>query len=146
MWARPSGDVSTSPPRPMDVMLWCRSNLVAQARSLSDHLVRAMGSRILGHALVILLIAGCTAAPPVGAADRPPTGMAGPGYHKDGGVAGTTTWVEHDPKGVDGVLLFNASKGKPKGPELHQEYQHEMRGAISATTTWPDVDLFGRYR
>ena len=67
-------------------------------------------------------------------------------YHKDGGVAGTTTWVEHDPKGVDWVLLFNASKGKPEGPELHQEYQHEVRAAIAAITTWPDVDFFDRYR
>jgi hypothetical protein len=71
---------------------------------------------------------------------------AGVLYHKDGGVAGTTTWVEHDPKGVDWILLFNASKGKPEGPELHQEFQHEVRAAIAATTTWPDVDLFDRYR
>ena len=71
---------------------------------------------------------------------------AGVLYHKDGGVAGTMTWVEHDPKGIDWVLLFNASKGKPEGPELHQEYQQEIRAAIAATTTWPDLDLFDRYR
>ena len=86
----------------------------------------------------------------------PPGGVADPRsaditvrqllYHKDGGVMGTTTWVEHDPKGVDWVLLFNGSKGQPEGPELHQEFQHEIRVAIAATTTWPDIDLFDRYR
>ena len=67
-------------------------------------------------------------------------------YHKDGGVVGTTTWVEHDPLGVDWVLLINAGLGKPKGPQLHREFQREIRAAIRATTPWPDVDLFDRYR
>jgi CubicO group peptidase (beta-lactamase class C family) len=67
-------------------------------------------------------------------------------YHKDGGVLGTMTWVEHDPAGVDWVLLFNQSKGEPEGPEVHQEFQREIRAAIAATTAWPDVDLFDRFR
>ena len=71
---------------------------------------------------------------------------AGVLYHKDGGVLGTTTWIEHDPRGVDWVLLFNASKGKPEGPELHQEFRREILAAIEATSRWPDVDLFDRYR
>jgi CubicO group peptidase (beta-lactamase class C family) len=71
---------------------------------------------------------------------------AGAIYHKDGGVLGTTTWIEHDPRGVDWVLLFNASKGRPEGPELHQEFQREVRAAIRGTAAWPDVDFFDRYR
>jgi hypothetical protein len=71
---------------------------------------------------------------------------AGVLYHKDGGVDGTMTWVEHDPSGADWVLLFNASKGKPAGPDLHQEFQRSIRAAIAATTTWPDIDLFDRFR
>jgi hypothetical protein len=58
--------------------------------------------------------------------------------------AGEEADRSHDPR--DWVLLFNASKGKPEGPELHRDYQHEIRAAIAAITTWPDVDLFDRYR
>ena len=70
---------------------------------------------------------------------------AGVLYHKDGGVVGAMTWVEHDPAGVDWVLLFNQSKGKPEGPEVHQEFEREIRAAIAATAAWPDVDLFDRF-
>jgi CubicO group peptidase (beta-lactamase class C family) len=152
-------------------------------------MIRAMGSRALGHALALLLIAGCAAAPPVGAADRAPTtptGMAGPGLDRFDAVV-TGLIREFDIPGAGFALvyngrlvlargygwadveagqpvepttrfllasvsksitaaLFNASKGKPEGPELHQEYQHEIRAAIAAITTWPDVDLFDRYR
>lgn len=67
-------------------------------------------------------------------------------YLKDGGVLGTTTWVEHDPRGVDWVLLLNSSKGRPEGPDLHQEFQREIRAAIEATINWPAVDFFDLYR
>src|SRR5262249_26641473 len=67
------------------VMLWCRSNLVEQARRPIGHMIRAMGSRVIWHALLMLLIAGCAATSPVSAADRAaaaPTGMAGPGLER----------------------------------------------------------------
>jgi hypothetical protein len=66
--------------------------------------------------------------------------------HKDGGVLGTTTWIEHDPRGVDWVLFMNASRGKPEGPELHREFLREIHAAIAATAGWPELDLFDRYR
>ena len=87
-------------------MLWCRSNLVAQARSLIDHMVRAMGSRILRHPLVMLLIAGCAVAPPVGAADRPPTGMAGPGLERFDAVI-TGLIREFDIPGAGFALVYS---------------------------------------
>jgi len=48
-------------------------------------MIRAMGGRVIGHALLMLLIAGCAETAPVGAADlaaRAPTGMAGPGLER----------------------------------------------------------------
>jgi N-acyl-D-amino-acid deacylase len=71
---------------------------------------------------------------------------AGVLYHKDGGVLGTMTWIEHDPRGVDWALLFNESKGKPEGPDVHQEFLRGIRAAIAATAAWPDVDFFDQYR
>jgi N-acyl-D-amino-acid deacylase len=71
---------------------------------------------------------------------------AGALYHKDGLVTGATTWMEHDPRGVDWVLLFNANKGRPRGAELHRELQRRVREAIAATGHWPDIDLFDRFR
>jgi hypothetical protein len=71
---------------------------------------------------------------------------AGVLYHKDGGVLGTMTWIEHDPRGVDWVLLFNERKDKREGPDIHQEFQRAVRAAIAATTAWPDVDFFDQYR
>lgn len=71
---------------------------------------------------------------------------AGVLYHKDGGVLGTMTWIEHDPRGVDWALLLNESKGKPEGPDIHQEFLRGIRAAIAATAAWPDVDFFDQYR
>src|SRR5262245_32593854 len=48
-------------------------------------MIRAMGSRVIGHALLMLLIAGCPATSPVGAAERAGparTGGAGPGLER----------------------------------------------------------------
>ena len=67
-------------------------------------------------------------------------------YWKNGGVLGTTSWVEHRPKGIDWVLLLNGSLGKPRGPELRSAFLHAIRHAIDTTSTWPDVDLFQRYQ
>ena len=67
-------------------------------------------------------------------------------YHKGGGVLGTATYVEHNPRGVDWVLLFNASKGKPEGPEFHEEFRRNIHAAIESTARWPEGDLFDRYR
>src|SRR5262245_17212508 len=61
----------------------------ARARRPIDHMIRAMGGRVIGHALLMLLIAGCAATSPVVAADRAPaapTGMARPGIERCGAV------------------------------------------------------------
>src|SRR5213593_1047772 len=42
------------------------------------------------------------------------------------------------------VLLVNASKGKPEGPEFHHEFLEDIRHAIDGVTSWPDVDYFDR--
>lgn len=65
-------------------------------------------------------------------------------YSKDGGVLGTTTWIEHRPSGASWVLLINSSN-RADGPELHRAFVSEIRQALDATATWPDGDLFGDY-
>ena len=65
-------------------------------------------------------------------------------YEKDGGVLGTTTWVEHRPDGASWVLLINSSN-RSDGPELHRTFVREIRQAIDTTVRWPDGDLFGSY-
>ena len=100
-------------------------------------MVRAMGSRVVGHALVMLLIAGCAAAPSVGAADRAPTtptGMAGPGLERFDAII-TGLIREFDIPGADFALVDNGRLVLARG-----------YGWADATTTWPDVDLFDRYR
>jgi hypothetical protein len=71
---------------------------------------------------------------------------AGYNFWKNGGLPGTLTWIEHRPKGVDWILLLNATVGKEDGPELHQEYCDDIRNAINQTTAWPEVDLFQEFQ
>lgn len=68
-----------------------------------------------------------------------PEGML---YEKDGGVLGTTTWVEHRPNGASWVLLINSSN-RADGPALHRAFVGEIRQALDATASWPGGDLFG---
>ncbi|MEW6270229.1 MAG: serine hydrolase domain-containing protein [Thermodesulfobacteriota bacterium] len=65
-------------------------------------------------------------------------------YEKDGGVLGTTTWVEHRPNGAAWVLLINSSN-RADGPELHATFLREIRRAIDDTSVWPERDLFADY-
>jgi CubicO group peptidase (beta-lactamase class C family) len=65
-------------------------------------------------------------------------------YEKDGGVMGTTTWVEHRPDGAAWVLLINSSN-RADGPQLHATFLREIRRAIDATASWPPGDLFDSY-
>ena len=65
-------------------------------------------------------------------------------YEKDGGVMGTTTWVEHRPNGASWVLLINSSN-RADGPELHRTFLREIRQALDATTSWPAGDIFADY-
>lgn len=71
-------------------------------------------------------------------------GPEGVFYEKDGGVLGTTTWVEHRPNGAAWVLLINSSN-RADGPELHRVFLREIRRAIDETTVWPERDLFAAY-
>jgi N-acyl-D-amino-acid deacylase len=66
-------------------------------------------------------------------------------YHKDGGLEGFATWIEHRPNGVNWVVLFNASRAKPEGPEWHQAFTTAIRRAIDEISNWPAVDYFNSY-
>jgi N-acyl-D-amino-acid deacylase len=66
-------------------------------------------------------------------------------YHKGGGLPGTATHIEHRPNGVNWVVLFNASRAKPVGPQWHEEFLKELRTAIDELPSWPDVDYFQRF-
>ena len=66
---------------------------------------------------------------------------AGPRYGKNGGVAGISTFVEHDPGGVDWVLLFNGS-GPKKGPDALAQAIPQIRQAVHDAQQWPKRDLF----
>ncbi len=65
-------------------------------------------------------------------------------YSKNGGVAGISTYVEHDPIGVDWVLLMNGSSEK-KGPKALGHVIPEIRRAILNVEHWPERDLFELY-
>ena len=65
-------------------------------------------------------------------------------YSKNGGVAGISTYAEHDPIGVDWVLLMNGSTTRT-GPKALGHATAEIRRAIHAVEHWPDRDLFDRY-
>ncbi len=69
---------------------------------------------------------------------------AGVRYGKNGGVPGISTYVEHDPIGVDWVLLMNGSTSK-KGPKALGHAIPEIRRAIQQIEHWPDRDLFERF-
>jgi N-acyl-D-amino-acid deacylase len=71
---------------------------------------------------------------------------AGVRYGKNGGVAGIGTYVEHDPIGVDWVLLLNGSpKKKKKGPKPLGHAIAEIGRAIHQVEHWPDRDLFEQF-
>jgi N-acyl-D-amino-acid deacylase len=64
-------------------------------------------------------------------------------YHKNGGIPGIATYMEHLPGGVDWCILFNASSG---GSEDKAEgWRPPIIMAVAATTKWPAIDLFSKY-
>ncbi|HTU27534.1 MAG TPA: serine hydrolase domain-containing protein [Pirellulales bacterium] len=66
-------------------------------------------------------------------------------YGKNGGVDGISTYVEHDPVGVDWVLLLNARTPKEKkGPTALDHAIKGIRQAIHNVERWPDRDLFNQ--
>jgi len=69
---------------------------------------------------------------------------AGVRYGKNGGVAGISTYVEHDPIGVDWVLLMNGAT-KKKGPKALGHAMTEIRRALHQVEHWPDRDLFEQF-
>src|SRR5262249_24066744 len=75
-------------------------------------------------------------------------------YHKNGAVAGISTYIEHLPNGVNWALFFNgnlggahelASDNAPEQREARGGARRAIRLAIENTSTWPDVDLFGKF-
>ncbi|HEX4142448.1 MAG TPA: serine hydrolase domain-containing protein [Pirellulales bacterium] len=72
---------------------------------------------------------------------RTPAGIR---WGKNGGVSGISTYVEHDPIGVDWVLLMNGSTRK-KGPKALGHAMKAMRVAIHQIEHWPDRDLFEQF-
>ena len=66
-------------------------------------------------------------------------------YHKNGGVPGIATYMEHRPDGVNWALFFNASPGAGSA-EKAGAWRRPIKEAIEKTEQWPDVDLFRKYR
>jgi CubicO group peptidase (beta-lactamase class C family) len=66
-------------------------------------------------------------------------------YHKNGGVPGIATYMEHRPDGVNWALFFNASPGAGSA-EKAGAWRRPIQEAIARTERWPDVDLFRKYR
>ncbi|MFO0843189.1 MAG: serine hydrolase domain-containing protein [Gemmataceae bacterium] len=75
-------------------------------------------------------------------------------YHKNGGVAGISTYMEHLPSGVNWAVLFNGSTGghptlseagDPTEDGGHKDARGAIRAAIQKASDWPEVDLFTKY-
>jgi N-acyl-D-amino-acid deacylase len=73
---------------------------------------------------------------------RTPAGIR---YSKNGGVAGISTFAEHDPNGVDWVLLMNGASGQKQDPKALAWIVPRIRQAVMQNQRWPDGNLFGRF-
>jgi N-acyl-D-amino-acid deacylase len=65
-------------------------------------------------------------------------------YHKNGGIAGIATYMEHLPGGVDWCILINASPGS--STDKAESWRAPVIKAVAATNKWPSVDLFSNFR
>ncbi len=70
--------------------------------------------------------------------ERSPEGVH---YSKNGGLAGTATWMEHFPNGVNLTILFNSTvKGKEEdGP---RQWRAPIREAVQNIKKWPNSNFF----
>jgi N-acyl-D-amino-acid deacylase len=68
-------------------------------------------------------------------------------YEKNGGIAGISTYVEHQPDGVNFVILFNASPGGKKGPDhtAAGAWRKSIIEAIRNIQDWPRTDFFDKF-
>jgi N-acyl-D-amino-acid deacylase len=71
-------------------------------------------------------------------------------YHKNGGIPGISTFMEHLPNGVDFFIGFN---GSSRGEEEEGGQPHALarpfsavKLAIERTARWPHVNYFEKYR
>jgi N-acyl-D-amino-acid deacylase len=76
-------------------------------------------------------------------------------YGKNGGLPGTSTWIQHLPGGINWAVFFNGTVPKrpaaehaaeaPKGDAL-SDAQKGVVDLIKNVEEWPEGDLFEKYR
>jgi N-acyl-D-amino-acid deacylase len=67
-------------------------------------------------------------------------------YEKNGGIAGISTWMEHQPDGVNFAILFNASPGEKKDPDnTAAVWRKSIIEAIRNIQDWPQSDFFEKF-
>jgi CubicO group peptidase (beta-lactamase class C family) len=72
-------------------------------------------------------------------------------YHKNGGIAGISTFIAHLPDGVDFAVLFNWSRDRRIEEEDRSKEQKgspwgEIKADIGAIRQWPRGTLWRKYR
>jgi N-acyl-D-amino-acid deacylase len=68
-------------------------------------------------------------------------------YEKNGGLAGIATYMEHQPRGVNFAILFNASPADKKDTdESAGAWRKSIIDAIHQFNDWPQVDYFDKFR
>jgi N-acyl-D-amino-acid deacylase len=73
----------------------------------------------------------------------------GPLYHKNGGLPGISTFMEHLPNGVDWAVCFNGSRAEEddENPEEKGPPYKAIKEAVEHTDRWPGgPDLFAKYQ
>jgi N-acyl-D-amino-acid deacylase len=71
-------------------------------------------------------------------------------YHKNGGIAGISTFIEHMPNGVDFAVLFNWSRDRRGAEEDRAREQKgapwgELKAEIERLRQWPRGNLWRKY-
>jgi N-acyl-D-amino-acid deacylase len=74
---------------------------------------------------------------------------AGPLYHKNGGIPGIATFMEHLPQGVDWAVAFNGN-GKDNEPQTENTQRRAptwqaIKVAIEGMSRWPAADFSSRF-
>ena len=65
------------------------------------------------------------------------------GYSKDGSWAGMRGFMKRNPRGVNAVLLFNASMNPDTADtQIAADAVKEVRETLDRLETFPDIDLF----
>ena len=70
-------------------------------------------------------------------------------YHKNGGIPGIATYMEHLPQGVDWAVAFN-SNAKDNEPQTENTQRRAppwqaIKAAIEGISRWPAADFSSRF-